>query len=68
MLFEAKSPQGANQRHLDYLRGAADMLRWQIDDAVASPNEPETIPRLAGDRDGGGGGDQCLRPRTRNER
>lgn len=30
MLFEAKSPKGANQRHLDYLRGAADMLRWQI--------------------------------------
>lgn len=30
MLMLAKSPGGADQRKLDYLRGACDILRWQI--------------------------------------
>jgi hypothetical protein len=30
MLMIAKNPQGANQRQLDYLRGACDILHWQI--------------------------------------
>lgn len=30
MLIIAKSPEGANQRQLDYLRGSIDILRWQI--------------------------------------
>jgi len=39
MLMIAKDPAGANQRHLDYLRGSADILRWQIQmPAVAEIN------------------------------
>jgi hypothetical protein len=30
MLFIAKNPHGADQRQLDYLRGACEILRWQI--------------------------------------
>jgi hypothetical protein len=29
ILLIAKSPAGANQRQLDYLRGCIDILRWQ---------------------------------------
>lgn len=30
LLFIAKSPEGADQRKIDYLRGSIDILRWQI--------------------------------------
>lgn len=30
MLFIARDPKGADQRKLDYLRGACDILNWQI--------------------------------------